>query len=236
MLGERTRAPLRQERVGEGVPARDGVARLGMTMPVVARLPIERGFVMRRSTFVGCLLLLVGATLVAASFPLLGHDVVLHQGRNAHVPHTGLDEVQLLEGTYTLWIEDIHPGFDRGEAFSVEAYSGWRDLPEDQADVWYADAYMTRTFDGVECELVAGFTVDREGEWRVDIEHLLFDSMERGDYMEVYLVRGTEVPVAGLIGAGIVLLLLGTTILALMAWPRLWAMVRGGERGARGRG
>ena len=172
---------------------------------------------MDKWTKVGLTLFVVGGCLVVLAALLSGGEVVLHETRSASAFFTGVEEYEVEGGAYSLWIEDIHPGFDDGLTFLVEAFDDEGEMVASRVP----NSYETRTFAGVDCELVAVFPDLWASEmWLFDIEHLGAESFVTGDRMHIFLVRTTDPLATGLWGAGIILIALGVVTVVLTGRSR----------------
>ena len=148
---------------------------------------------------------------------LSGGEVVLHETRSASVPFTGVTVPEPQVGRYTIWIEDIHPGFDDERMFTVS----WRDINDEVFASRVPNGYETRRYQGVDYELVAIFDIQDTSDKIFNIEHLGEGEFETGDRMHIIVVRNTDPLPAGLLGAGIILATLGVVSIAWTRWSSM---------------
>jgi hypothetical protein len=166
-------------------------------------------------TKVGLVLLLSGVALLAVTIPFMGSEVVARDSVSSDSDWLEINEVDLDEGSYTIWIEDVYPGFDDMDNFDAYA-SNERGA---EAWGWYPDTYRTANFEGVDCEMIVGFDLGG-GVWYFGIDYYNADRLQPPQEIEVFIVRSPPDWMGALVGMGITLASLGAMIVALLNWPK----------------
>ena len=167
-------------------------------------------------------MVVLGVLLIAASDPDLSSRVIAHE--NIHFGEVTdfweardtvvIGPYNLENASYTLWIEDYYTDFD-DDMFDVEAYAA-----DGTFDSGYTDEYVTRTIDGVDCEITAVYNDLPEGDWIFEV-YIYDNSIE--EPIHVFIVREWDYTHAIVFAFGVVCLSLGLIV--------AWLVLRGRSKG-----
>jgi hypothetical protein len=166
-------------------------------------------------TKVGLVFLLAGMAILAATLPFMGSEVVARDSMRSTSGWRDIYDLDLEAGSYTIWVEDVYPGFDDWGYFDAYAY----DEMGNEEWGWYPGTYRTATFDGVECELVVGFDLWTDV-WYFEIEHYDDGGIQPPQDIEIFIVRSPPAWMGAVVGVGITLASLGAITVALLKWPK----------------
>jgi hypothetical protein len=181
---------------------------------------------MKKWMWVGIVLLLTGVALLAATLPLLGPEVIVRETMAYDRGYLTIDDLALEEGSYSVWIEDVYPGFDDPVNFDV----WFEDENGGQPRSWIPGTYHTATFDGVRCELVEEMAIPG-GVYYFEIEDFNWGGPQPTPDTQVFIVRYPPDWMEAILGVGITLVSLGAIIVALLNWPKKAKEVAEGYNG-----
>ncbi len=161
----------------------------------------------------------VGVLLIAVSTPDPSSRVIAHENISfgevvdMWTPREPvvIGPYHLENAPYSLWIEDIYTDLD-DDMFDVEAYAS-----DGTFDSGYTDENVTRTIDGVDCEITAVYDDLTEDDWTFVI-HVFDNSIE--EPVHVFIVRELDYTNAITFASGVVCLTLGSVLALLVLRER----------------
>ena len=115
---------------------------------------------MKKRDICGIILITTGFGIIITLFPIVQEDIVYHYIIDSEVAESVSEPIYLEKGEYFIWAEDVIPGFDTAQGISVYI--------KDVEDWSFPGNYYQQTIEGIECQLMVRYDLDRSGNYTLE--------------------------------------------------------------------